>query len=92
MSINFQHNRVSRSVKTVHTNIFANNRKLHRFATSNSNFKKSLLSDMNHLISHIYADFKINRLSRSAITSLQRYFYRQQTDRRTHGLTDRHRE
>ena len=32
MYINFQQNRVSRSFKTVHTNIFANNRKLHKFA------------------------------------------------------------
>ena len=31
--INFQQNWVSRSVKTVHTNLFANNRKLHKFAT-----------------------------------------------------------
>ena len=33
MHINFQHNRVSRSVKTVHTNLFAINCKLHQFAT-----------------------------------------------------------
>ena len=38
MNINFQQNRVSRSVKTVHTNIFAKNRKLHKFATTNSKF------------------------------------------------------
>ena len=37
MSINFQQPRVSRSVQTVHTNIFANNRNLHKFATTNSN-------------------------------------------------------
>ena len=40
MYINFQQTRVSRSVQTVHTNIFANNRKLDKFATSNSNFEK----------------------------------------------------
>ena len=40
MHINFQQNRVKRSVKTVHTNIFAKNRKLHKFATTNSNFEK----------------------------------------------------
>ena len=51
--INFQQNRVSRSVKTVHTNLFANNRKLHKFATCNLNFGKSLLSDMNYRISQI---------------------------------------
>ena len=40
MYINFQQSRVSRSVQTVHTNIFANNRNLHKFATTNSNFEK----------------------------------------------------
>ena len=33
--INFQQNRVSRSVKTVHTSLFANICKLHEFATCN---------------------------------------------------------
>ena len=37
MYINFQQNRVTRSVKTVHTNIFA--KKL-QFATTNSDFEK----------------------------------------------------
>ena len=32
MDINFQQIRVIRSVKTVHTNIFANNRKLQKIA------------------------------------------------------------
>ena len=40
MYINFQHNRFSRSVKGVHINLFAKNHKLHKFATTNSNFKK----------------------------------------------------
>ena len=49
MYINFQHIRVSRSVKTVHTNILANNRQLHKFATTNSNIeKKKIASDMHH--------------------------------------------
>ena len=80
MYINFQQNQVSRTVKTVHTNLFANNRKLHKFATCNSNFEKSLLSDMDHLISHISADLKINRLSRSVRTAFQIYFYRGRTN------------
>ena len=33
--IAFQQNRVSRKVKTVHINLFAKNRKLHKFATIN---------------------------------------------------------
>ena len=40
MLINFQQNRVSRSVKAVHTNVFAKNSKLHKFATTNYNFEK----------------------------------------------------
>ena len=40
MYINFHENRASRSVKTVHTNLFAKNRKLHKFATTNRNFEK----------------------------------------------------
>ena len=46
MYINFQQNQASRSVKTLHTNLFANNHKLHLFATCNSNFEKSLISDI----------------------------------------------
>ena len=34
MHINFQQNQVSTSVKTMHTNLFARNCKLHKFATS----------------------------------------------------------
>ena len=49
MFINFQQNRVSRSVKTVHTNLFAKNGKLHKLATTNSNFeKKKIFLDMYH--------------------------------------------
>ena len=40
MYIDFQQNRVCRSVKTVHTHLFAQYRKLHKFATTNSNFEK----------------------------------------------------
>ena len=35
MYIDFPQNLVSRSIKTVHTNLFAKNRKLHKFATCN---------------------------------------------------------
>ena len=48
MCINFQQNRVSRSVKTVHTNLFAKKCKFHKFATCNYNFEKSRLSDMHY--------------------------------------------
>ena len=82
MCIIFSKNRVSRSVKTVHANYsFANNRKMHKFATCNLNFEKALLSDMNHLIFHMYANFKINRTSRSVRTAFQSYFHGRRTDR-----------
>ena len=41
MCINFQQNRVCRSVKIMHTNTFANNHKLHKFATTNSNIENN---------------------------------------------------
>ena len=41
MYINFQQILVSRSVQTVHTNIFANNRNLHKFATTRVGVKYS---------------------------------------------------
>ena len=40
MYINFQQNRANRSVITMHTNVFAKNRKLHEFATANNLFLK----------------------------------------------------
>ena len=42
MYINFQQNQVNRSVITVHTNLFAKNRKFHKFATTNSIFLNQL--------------------------------------------------
>ena len=43
MYINFQQNRACRLIKNVLTNIFANYRKLHKFATTrtNSNIEKT---------------------------------------------------
>ena len=41
MYIKFQQNQASRSIKTVHTNLFANNGKLHKFKTTNSNIEKN---------------------------------------------------
>ena len=54
MSINFQQTRVNRSVQTVHTNIFAKNRDLHKFATTYSNFEKNDYLDMHHRITYMY--------------------------------------
>ena len=46
MYINFQQNRVGRSVKTVHTNLFAKNRKLHESANSLLYLNNSTLSTL----------------------------------------------
>ena len=73
--INFQQNRVNRSVITVHTNVFTRNRKLHKFATTNSNFLKLTLSDMHHRktymyinSTYMYINFQQNQISRSVKT------------------------
>ena len=55
----FSDNRVSRSVKTVHTNIFPNNRKLHKFATTNSILFISVTSDIHHCKTYMYINFQI---------------------------------
>ena len=57
MYINFQQTRVSRSVQTVHTNIFANNCNLHKFATTNSYFEKNDYLDMHHRITYMSINF-----------------------------------
>ena len=75
MLSNFQQNRASRSVKTVHTNLLAKQRKLHKFATGNSNFEKSRLSDMHHTISDIQANFGINRFVRYQVTAKRNYLH-----------------
>ena len=60
MYINFQQNKMNRSVNTVHTNLFTKNRKLHKFATYSSNFETKLLSDMHNPNVDIYAEFENN--------------------------------
>ena len=70
MHINFQQNRLSRSVKTVHTNLFAKNCKLHKFATTNSNFKKkSILLDMHHHKTYMYINFQQNQVKTQVMTA-----------------------
>ena len=69
MYINFYQNRVSiDQSKTVHTKLFAKNRKLHKYATYNLNFETKLLSDMHHRITYLYINFQQNRVSRSVKT------------------------
>ena len=79
-------------------NRFAKNRehkkyiKLHKFATCNSNFKKSLLSEMHCPTPDIEANFEKNRTDRYSATVDQSYFHERRTDRQTDGRTDGHRE
>ena len=44
------------------------NRKLHKFANTNRNFKESTLSDMHHRKTYMYNNFQQNRVSRSVKT------------------------
>ena len=69
----FSANRVCRSVKTVHTNLVPKNCKLHKFATTNSNFEKLTLSDMHYRKAYININFQQNRVSRSVKTVSQIY-------------------
>ena len=55
--------------KAVHTNLFAKNRKLYKFETTNSNFeKKTIFLDMHHHKTYMYINFQQNRINRSVIT------------------------
>ena len=47
MYTNFQQMRVIKSVKTVHTNIFVNNRKLQKFAREKNYYKFMLIDPFN---------------------------------------------
>ena len=69
MYINFQQNRVSRSVKTVQTDLFA------KKIASCINlqlpiviFKKSIHSDQHHRKTYMYINFQHNWANRSVIT------------------------
>ena len=68
MYINFLQNRANRSVITVHTNVFAKNHKLHKFATTNRIFSKIDISNMHHRKTYMYNNFQQNRVSRPVKT------------------------
>ena len=61
------------------TYICQKNRKLHKFATTNSIFEKKMcISNMHHHIAYMYINFQQNRVSRSVKTvhtNLIRYFF-----------------
>ena len=69
MYINFHQNRVSIDQSKLCTQSYLQkNRKLHKYATYNSNFEIKLLSDMHHRITYLYINFQQNRVSRSVKT------------------------
>ena len=86
--INFQQNRVGRSIKTMYTNVLAKPSKLHKFATCCSNFNKSRLLDMHYPITGILVNFGIHRLIRYQINVKINYLHRRQMDRQTNRQTD----
>ena len=64
--VNFKQNLTSRSVKTLRTNLFAKNRKQHKFATTYNKFeKKSMILDMHHRKTCMYIYFQTNQVSKS---------------------------
>ena len=65
----FGKTRVCRSVKTVHTNLFAQYRKLHKFATTNSNFEKTILLDMHRHKTYMYINFHQNQVKTQVVTA-----------------------
>ena len=66
-------------MKTVNTKLFANNRKLHKFATCNLNFETKLFSDMHNPDVDILAEFQNIQHSRYRVTAFQSYFHRRRT-------------
>ena len=92
MYINFQQNRVSRSVKAVHTIYLQKIANCINLQIAIRIFKKSRLSDMHYILTDIQAVFEINRPVRYLITAKRNYFHRRKdgpTARRTDGRTSR---
>ena len=74
MYINFQQNQAKTQVMTVHTSLFAKNRKLNKLATTNNNFQKSTLSDMHHRKTYMHINFQQNHVGRSVKTVHTNFF------------------
>ena len=74
MHSNFQQNRVSRSVKTVHTNLFAKKLQMAEICNLQLEFRKiTPFEHAFHPLTDIQADFEINRLTRYQITAKRKY-------------------
>ena len=85
MYVNFQQNRVNKSVKAVHTNLFAKNANCINLQLAIRISKKSRVSDMHYPITDIQANFGINWPIRYQVTAKQTLT---QTDGRTARQTD----
>ena len=83
MYINFQHNRVSKSISQNRAQKFC----LQKFATCSWNFENSPLSDMHYPLTDIQADFEINRPVRYIEIPQKEIITTH--DRRTDGQTSR---
>ena len=57
-----------RAVKSMHTKLFAKNRKLHNLQLPILISKKSIISDMHHRAMYMYINFQQNQVSRSVKT------------------------
>ena len=66
--VNFQPSRVSRSVQTVHTNLFVKNRRLHKLQLPVVILKTSIISDIHHRKTYMCIKFQKNGVSRSVKT------------------------
>ena len=74
MHINFQQNWVSRSVKTVHTNLFAQYRKCINLQLPIEILKRINFLDMHHHKTYMYIDFQQNRVKTQVMTVLTSLF------------------
>ena len=63
-------------ISTLIIYLFAKICKLYNFATCNSNFKKSRLSEMHYSLTDIPAYFEINRPVRYRSTAKKNYYHR----------------
>ena len=86
MHINFQQNRVSRSVKTVHTKIYL--QKIANCINLSLAIRILKITPFEHPLTDIQADFEMNRPTRYQITAKKIWT---QTDRGTDERTDRRR-
>ena len=87
MRINFQQNCVGRSVKTVHTNLFA--KKLENCINLQLAIKIGHLLDMHYPLMNIQTNFEINCLVRYQITAKKKKLFPKTVDGPTDGQTSR---